>query len=137
MRRAVVRRVVLAVSAVIVDEDGRVLLIRRGHEPARGLWSIPGGSVEPGESLESALEREILEETGLHVDVGSLIWRGVVELAEGVDYEIHTFAARVVSGQLQPGDDAELAQWLTPDEVEGRATTPRLLEILSSAGWPR
>ena len=65
-------RPIVGVGAVIVDE-GKVLLIRRRYEPLKGEWSLPGGMVEIGETLESALMREMLEETGLRVDVGPVV----------------------------------------------------------------
>ena len=65
------------VGAVVKDETGRLLLIKRGHEPGVGLWSIPGGRIEPGESDVAALVREVREETGLDVVAGRLL--GVVQ----------------------------------------------------------
>ena len=82
---------VLAVSAVIVDAHARVLLVLRGHEPAQGLWSLPGGSVEQGENMREALVREVREETGLEVSVGEEVWSATLDLAPASAYEIHTF----------------------------------------------
>jgi 8-oxo-dGTP diphosphatase len=65
---------ILAASAVICDEAGRVLLVLRGRDPQRGRWSVPGGKVEPGETLEQAATREALEETGLQVRIGPELW---------------------------------------------------------------
>ena len=67
--------VIPCVGAVVTDEQGRLLLIKRGHEPGAGLWSIPGGRIEPGETDAEALVREMFEETGLVVEVGPLIGR--------------------------------------------------------------
>ena len=67
---AAAKRRVPCVGALVHDDDGRLLVVRRGREPGRGLWSVPGGRVEPGESDTVAVEREVLEETGLHVTVG-------------------------------------------------------------------
>ena len=64
---------IACVGAVVVDDAGRYLLVRRGREPSKGLWSIPGGKVEPGESDEQATAREVLEETGLPVTVGDFV----------------------------------------------------------------
>ena len=130
------KRRVHAVSAVITDVQGHVLLIQRGHEPAKGLWSIPGGSVEAGEDFKGALRREVREETGLLVEVGKEVWVGVIELAEGVDYEIHTFTARAIGGNLEPGDDAARAEFTSPAQFRRLPTTPQLAEILARAGWP-
>jgi len=131
------KRRVLAASAVITDAAHRVLLIKRGHPPAEGLWSVPGGSVEPGEDLAVAAGREVLEETGLHVEVGEQVWVAVVPLSAEADYEIHAFRAWVLSGSLTAGDDASDARWVTPEQFAALETTPRLAELLAQAGWPQ
>jgi 8-oxo-dGTP diphosphatase len=126
------------VGAVIKDEAGRLLLIRRGHEPAAGLWSIPGGRIEPGESDASALVREVLEETGLSVVPGPLL--GVVQRAglAGAVLDIRDYQAVVTGGELAAGDDAADARWSTPAELarlEARgALTSGLTEALASWG---
>lgn len=128
---------VIAASAVIIDQHtGCVLLIRRGHEPAKGLWSLPGGGVEATETPAQAVVREVAEETGLVVEVGSELWSVTVPLAPGRDYLIHGFRATITGGVLTPGDDAEDAAWVSPDEFSSLSTTPRLAELLRSAGWP-
>ena len=128
---------VLAVSAVIVDAHARVLLVLRGHEPAQGLWSLPGGSVEQGENMREALVREVREETGLEVSAGEEVWSATLDLAPASAYEIHTFIAQKVSGTLDPGDDAADARYFSETEYSALATTPRLSEALAAAGWPR
>jgi 8-oxo-dGTP diphosphatase len=126
------------VGAVIKDEAGRLLLIRRGHEPAAGLWSIPGGRIEPGESDASALVREVLEETGLTVVPGQLL--GEVERPglAGTVLDIRDYLAVVTRGELAAGDDAADARWSTPSELaqlEARgALTSGLTEALASWG---
>lgn len=126
----------VAVSAVIVDAANRVLLVQRGHEPALGQWSLPGGSVEAGESMSEALRREVREETGLEVVVGEEVWGATLDLAPDAPYDIHTFTARVIGGELSAADDAADARYLTASEVSSLSTTPRLLEALAAAGWP-
>ncbi len=131
------KKIILAASAVIVDAENRVLLVKRGHQPAKDLWSVPGGSVEPGEDLATAVVREILEETALEVEAGEQLWVATVELSPEADYEIHAFSATVLGGELQAGDDAADARWVTPREFLELATTPRLAELLARAGWPQ
>ena len=111
-------RPIVGVGAVIVDE-GRVVLIKRKYEPLKGHWSLPGGMVEIGETLESALSREMLEETGLRVDVGPVI--------EVFDRIMHDEQKRVryhfvlidylcwpAGGTLTPGSDVDAAIWVDP-----------------------
>ena len=123
------------VGAVIKDGAGRLLLIRRGHEPGKGLWSIPGGRIEPGESDEAALVREVLEETGLVVTAGRLI--GAVLRPAGVSgavLDIRDYAAEVTGGTLVPGDDADDAVWAGAADLESLPLTGGLLEALRSWG---
>lgn len=126
--------VVLAASAVISDGDGRVLLIRRGTDPDRGLWSVPGGCVEPGEALAQAAEREAYEETGLVVSAGIELWSVTVPTGDGRSYEIHDFACRVVGGELAAGDDADEVRWFSGPELAMLPMTADLLEYLRGAG---
>jgi acetyl-CoA carboxylase carboxyl transferase subunit beta len=126
--------VVLAASAVIADPGGRVLLVRRKHDPQRGRWSVPGGRVEPGETLEEAAAREAREETGLQVTVGRELWRVRVPAGEGREYDVHGFAANVVGGRLAPGDDATDARWVAPGELDALVVTVGLRDLLRRAG---
>lgn len=105
------------VGAVIKDDAGRLLLIRRGHEPAAGLWSIPGGRIEAGESDVAALVREIREETGLEVIAGRLL--GAVQRPglAGAVVDIRDYLAVVTGGELAAGDDAADARWVPAAQV--------------------
>lgn len=117
---------------MIVDQD-RLLMVKRGQGANAGLWSVPGGKVAYGESLQEALAREVREETSLEVKVGDPVWTGE-SIGPGSPPEWHfvliDFQARVVGGQLQAGDDAEAAEWVPLADVSGRPITPSLTEVL-------
>ena len=112
-------------GAVVRDRDGRLLLVQRGHAPSVGLWSVPGGRVEDGETPEQAAAREVLEETGLQVRIGRLL--ATVRIG---DYLVHDFAAEVTGGRLQAGDDASDVRWCSLDDAELLPLTPGLLDEL-------
>lgn len=120
-------------GGIVFDDRRRLLLIRRGRPPAQGSWSVPGGRCRPGETPEHACVREVVEETGLDVEV--LAWAGRVERAapEGGVYVIDDFVCAVRGGTLQAGDDADDARWVTRDELVGLDLSPGLLEALT--GW--
>jgi 8-oxo-dGTP diphosphatase len=103
-------RVIRCVGGVVHDTQGRLLLVRRAHDPGKGLWSLPGGRVEPGEDDAEALARELFEETGLTVAPGRLVGTVTRPAASGV-YQIHDYEAQVTGGVLTPGDDASAAVW--------------------------
>ncbi|MGQ0838258.1 NUDIX hydrolase [Actinokineospora sp.] len=105
-----VRRI-RCVGAIVRDSSGRLLLVRRAHDPGRGQWSLPGGKVESGESDAAAVIRELREETGLAVAVGARVGQ-VERLAPTGVYEIHDYACAVTSGDLRAGDDATEAAWV-------------------------
>jgi len=126
------RRPIPAVAAVIVQDD-RLLLIKRGVEPSKGKWSIPGGSIEWGETLEDALKREVREETGLEIEVGAVA--GVFDLITGAyHYVIIDYFARPIGGELRPGDDASDARWIALDELDSYELTDHLRERLAEMG---
>lgn len=128
------RRPVPAVAAVIV-QDGRLLLIKRGVEPSKGKWSIPGGSIEWGETLADAVKREVQEETGLEVEVGRVA--GVFDLVTedgAFHYVLIDLFARPIGGELRPGDDASNVRWVPLDELDSCELTPHLHERLIEMG---
>jgi 8-oxo-dGTP diphosphatase len=122
------------VGAIVRDEYGRLLLIRRGHPPAEGLWSLPGGRVESGESDAAAVVRELREETGLRVEIGELVGTVSRPGPDEVVYDIYDYAATVAGGALRPGDDAADARWVDELELRALPTTQGLLEALTSWG---
>ena len=97
-------------GAVALDGSGRLLLVRRAHEPSAGLWSVPGGKVEPGEDDVAAVVREVSEETGLDVRVDRLL--GEVEIAAaGLTLEVRDYACTVTGGTAVAGSDATELRW--------------------------
>jgi 8-oxo-dGTP diphosphatase len=126
--------VVACVGAVVLDSRGRLLLVRRGHEPGRGLWSVPGGRVEPGESVAAAVEREVREETGLAVRAGAEVGRVRVP-GPGVVYDVVDLACTLLDPGATPvaGDDADAVTFADAADLERLTCTPRLLETLR--GW--
>ena len=117
----------------IVIHDGSLLMIRRANEPSKGLWTVPGGRVEPGEYLADAVRREVKEETGITVDVGELL--GVLEVVgDRWHYVIHDHLA-TVAGDPTPtaADDASEARWVPLADVARLECTPRFVETLT--GW--
>lgn len=124
-------------GGIVVGEDDRLLLVRRGQEPAKGTWSVPGGRVEAGESDGVATAREVLEETGLRVQVGRLV--GTVERAApgGGVYVINDYLCRPAPGAdpgaVRGGDDAADAAWFTREQVAALETSPGLVDALT--GW--
>ena len=135
------QRMIPCVGGIVKDAEGRLLLVKRGQEPAKGRWSVPGGRVELDESDVDATAREVLEETGVRVRVGQLV--GTVERAApggGVylirDYlcEVYVASDSDAPDALRAGDDADDAGWFTPDEVRALDTSPGLVEALTEWG---
>jgi 8-oxo-dGTP diphosphatase len=123
------------VGVVVLDQEGRLLVVRRAHPPSQGRWSIPGGRVEPGESLEAAAAREAWEETGLTVRVGAALGRVELPDIAGDVYDVTDFTAAVVGDDLaRPGDDADDARWVTRAELDALPASPGLVETLDSWG---
>ena len=118
-------------GAVVHDADGRLLLIRRGHDPHRGRWTLPGGRVEPGETLEQAVVRELREETGLDVRVGDVVGRVLIPAGE-VAYDVVDFACTLVDPTAAPvaGDDAADVRFVDGTALRELPCTPRLIDTL-------
>ncbi|HUV55068.1 MAG TPA: NUDIX hydrolase [Candidatus Krumholzibacteriaceae bacterium] len=120
---------------VLIEEDGRYLLVKRAAEPDAGLWSIPGGLIEVGEKAADAAVREALEETGLSVEIMNRV--DVVDKIVRDDdgdvryhFIIIDFRARPLSGEMRPMDDALDAVWAAPEDFIKYELTPTLVELL-------
>jgi len=127
-------RPIVGVGAVIV-EDGKVLLIRRRYEPLKGHWSLPGGMVEVGETLEAALAREMLEETGLVVDVGPVIEvfdRIMRDEDRRVRYHfvLIDYLCRATAGELRAGSDVDAAVWADPRQLAEYQLTDKATAVI-------
>jgi 8-oxo-dGTP diphosphatase len=124
----------LAVSAAIFRDD-KVLLVRRARAPGKGVYSLPGGRVEFGESLHTALHREVDEETGLKIAIVGLAgWREVLpEAGGGGHYVIMSFAARWIGREPQLNDELDDFRWLAPAGLGDLKVTSGLYEIIEAA----
>ena len=127
----------LAVSAAIF-RDGRVLIVRRGRPPAHGLYTLPGGGVELGETLEEAIIREVREETGLAIAPLALVgFREAIARDAAARIERHfvilPFAARWIGGEIALSEELAEAHFRKPDELAGLKTTEGLAEIVGAA----
>jgi 8-oxo-dGTP diphosphatase len=127
-------RPIVGVGAVIVDE-GKVLLVKRKYEPLKGQWSLPGGMVEIGETLETALTREMLEETGLRVDVGPVIEvfdRIMRDEDRRVRYHfvLLDYLCWPSDGSLQAGSDVEEAIWADPARLGEYGLTEKAMSVI-------
>ena len=127
-------RPIVGVGAVIVD-DGKVLLIKRKYEPLKGQWSLPGGMVEIGETLVTALAREMLEETGLGVEVGP-----VIEVFDRITHDderrvryhfvLIDYLCWPAGGSLQAGSDVDAAIWVDPTTLGDYALTEKATSVI-------
>jgi 8-oxo-dGTP diphosphatase len=127
------RRVPCA-GAIVLDGAGRLLLVRRGRAPGQGLWSVPGGRVEPGETAAAAAVREVREETGLDVLAGAVVGRVERPAPGGDTYLIEDLACRVVGGRLRPGDDADDVRWVGAEDLARLPLTDGLIDALTAWG---
>jgi 8-oxo-dGTP diphosphatase len=123
----------LAVSAAIFRDD-QVLLVRRARAPSKGVYSLPGGRVEFGESLHTALYREVDEETGLKISIVGLAgWREVLPEAGGGHFVIMSFAARWIGQEPNLNDELDDFRWLAPGSFGDLKVTSGLHEIIEAA----
>jgi 8-oxo-dGTP diphosphatase len=135
MTREYPERPIVGVGAVILHHD-RILLIQRGHAPLKGEWSLPGGALELGETLEEGIRREVLEETGLIVDPVAIVevFDRIVRDAENrvqFHYVLVDYLCRVTGGELACATDAADARWVTRDQLDSIA--PFTVEVIHKA----
>lgn len=119
----------IAIGAIVIHDDA-LLMVQRAHDPGKGLWSLPGGRVEQGEYLADALRREVLEETGLTVEIGELA--GILEVpGDDLHYVILDYHA-TVAGDPAPtaGTDASEVRWVPLRDVAKMDCTPRFVETM-------
>ena len=147
VRREYPERPIVGVGAVIV-RDGRVLIVRRRYEPLAGRWSLPGGTLELGETLEAGVAREMQEETGLDVEVGPVIEvfdRILLDADRRVQYHfvLVDYLCRPVGGELRAGSDVDDAIFVDPVGLgpydltaKARAVIDRALELAREAPRP-
>lgn len=125
---------IVAVAGIVLDAEGRVLLIDRGKPPGLGRWTFPGGRLEGQETLAQGVAREVREETGLIVEVGPLAC--VVErIGDDVHFVILDYLARVIGGAATPtaGDDARAAKFVDDAELATLPLTDGLVDVLTRA----
>ncbi len=135
--RAYPDRPFLAVSAAIF-RDGRLLVGKRARQPAQGLFTLPGGAVETGESLVEAVTREVREETSLEIQPVALAGYREILLRDKANrverhFVVLCFAARYVSGDPVQNEELAELRWIDPAELAGMRTTPGLAEIVAQA----
>jgi 8-oxo-dGTP diphosphatase len=135
--RAYPQRPFLAVSAAIV-RDGKILVVRRARAPAHGLYTLPGGVVEVGETLMEAVAREVREETSMTVEPVALAGFREAVARDSQDrverhFVILCFAARWRAGEPVLNEELDEARWIDPAELAGLKTTPGLAEIVAAA----
>jgi 8-oxo-dGTP diphosphatase len=119
-----------AASVAIVREN-RVLLIKRAYAPYQHLWTLPGGRIEPGETIEQCAIREIAEELGLVIRNPRPVMEQLLGRAE--DFRLAVFATHDFSGQLRPSDEVADHKWMDPAAIIGMRTTSRLDDVLARA----
>lgn len=141
MRRRYPEHPLVGVGALIFTRSGRrgpILLVERAGEPLRGYWSLPGGLLETGERLEDGVQREVFEETGLHVepvrrfDIFERIMNDEFGKTE-YHYILVDYVCRVIGGELRAGDDVSRALWVRRKELGGYLMTEGTREVIERA----
>jgi len=120
-------------ASMVLLKENKVLLVRRGRVPFAGLWSLPGGKTERGETPREAARREIEEETGIEADVEGVLDRVTVAAPGDASYRLTVFYGRPVGGSLKTGGDAEAAEWVHLDDIDARPMTPGTIDLIWTA----
>lgn len=136
-KREYPERPIVAVG-VAVCRKGCVLIVQRGRAPSKGVWTVPGGAVDLGETMRQAAAREVQEECGIEVEVGEVV--GILDNVVRDEqariryhYAIIDFAARHTSGELRPNDELMDAAWITPAEFDAYGVPAKAREVLLNA----
>lgn len=129
----------VGVGAIVISEN-RILLVKRGIAPGKGLWAIPGGMLKLGETLQECAAREVLEETGITIAVGECVYVfDLIERDEAGGIHFHfvvvDFAALYVEGEAKGADDADEAGWFSPDELVHLPVSQNTQKALYSLGF--
>ena len=137
MQRQYPDRPIFGVGAIIFEREN-VLLIKRGQPPLEGFWSLPGGAQETGETVEEALKREILEETGLEIEILKLATMvDIIDLDKAGKarhhYTVADYLCRAKAGILKAGGDAADAKWVQLGELGNFNLTPKAREVIEAA----
>lgn len=127
----------LGIGAIIFNDD-RILMVERAGNPLKGYWSLPGGLVETGETLETAVKREILEETGLQIEPQQMfeIFERIMRDGQGkaeYHYVLLDYLCKVVGGTLQAGDDVSRAEWVRHEDLRSLLITEGTLDVIERA----
>jgi mutator protein MutT len=129
------RHPIPGVGVAVLNDAGELLLVRRGAGASAGKWAVPGGKVELGETLVEAARREVLEETGLDVEIGRPVWVGE-SIGPGEPPAWHftlvDFVGRMVGGRLRAGDDAAEARWVDLDQVGSFDVVPTMPSLVDA-----
>ncbi len=123
---------IIKAASACVWRDGAVLLARRGKVLGHGLWSLPGGKLEKGETAQAAAHRELLEETGITADLQALVGEFRIETGP-VTFLIACFAGHYLAGEAVAASDSDAVFWVKPDALSGYALTPNTEAAITTA----
>lgn len=132
-------RPLVGVGAIVIN-DGKVLLVERGVAPSKGVWAIPGGGLNLGETIQEGAEREVLEETGIIIKAGSPVYAfDFIERDEKGQIRFHYVVVDMlgdyIGGEIRGGDDARDARWVSPVELNFLRVSLNTLKILKDMNF--